>query len=129
LGDNSQDIYVAINYKPIRSLNLNLSYTNATKYNDYEYVRRQVGEAISQKPFNEKIWHNDLVVFKAVYEVVNNAYAIINVEWNNAQGYDLTSTPIASETRLTGQEYLNKFSPKFYHGENLTCTVGFSFGF
>ena len=129
LGDNSQDIYVAINYKPIRSLNLNLSYTNATKYNDYEYVRRQVGEAISQKPFNEKIWQNDLVAFKAVYEVVNNAYAIINVEWNNAQGYDLTSTPIASETRLTGQEYLNKFTPKLYHGENLTCTVGFSFGF
>lgn len=129
LGDNSQDIYVAINYKPIRSLNVNLSYTNATKYNDYEYVRRQVGEAISQKPFNEKIWQNDLVSFKAVYEVVNNAYAIINVEWNNAQGYDLTSTPIASETRLTGQEYLNKFTPKFYHGENLTCTVGFSFGF
>lgn len=129
LGDNSQDIYVAINYKPIRSLNLNVSYTNATKYNDYEYVRRQVGEAISQKPFNEVTWHTDLVAFKAIYEVVNNAYAIINVQWNNAQGYDLTSTPIVSETRLTSQGYLDKFTPKYYQGENFTFTVGFSFGF
>ena len=129
LGDNSQDMYVALNYKPIRSLNLNLSYTNATKYNDYEYIRRQVGEAISQKPFNEAIWHNDLVTFKGIYEVVNNAYAIINVEWNNAQSYDLTSTPITSETRLTAAEYLAKFTPKFYQGKNLTFTVGFSFGF
>lgn len=30
------------------------------------------------KPLSSKIWQNDLVAFKAVYEVVNNAYAIIN---------------------------------------------------
>ena len=129
LGDNSQDIYVAINYKPIRSLTLNMSYTNATKYNDYAYIRRQVTEAISQKPFNEKTWQNELVAFKAVYEVVNNAYAIINVEWNNARGYDLTSTPIDSETRLTAQGYLDTYTAPFYQGANWTVTAGFSFGF
>lgn len=74
-------------------------------------------------------WHNDLVAFKAIYEVVNNAYAIINMQWNNAQGHDLTSTPIVSETRLTSQGYLDKFTPKYYQGENFTFTVGFSFGF
>ncbi len=129
LGDNSQDIYVAVNYKPIRSLNLRLSYTNATKFNDYEHIRRKVGEAISQKPYNEKVWENDLVAFKAVYEVVNNAYAIINVEWNNARGYDVASEPIACESRLTAQGYLDKYTPKLYQGNNWTFTVGFSFGF
>lgn len=133
LGDNSQDIYVALNYKPIRSLNLNLSYTNATKYNDYEYVRKGVVNAISQKPFNEKTWHNDIVEFDAVYEVVNNAYARINIQWNNAQGFDLASqpleTPVPCENRLTAQQYLDKFSPKMYQGQNWTFTVGFSFGF
>ncbi len=129
LGDNSQDIYVAVNYKPIRSLNLRLSYTNATKFNDYEYIRRDVSEALSQKPYNEKVWKNDLVAFKAVYEVVNNAYAIINVEWNNARGYDVASEPIACESRLTAQGYLDKYTPKLYQGNNWTFTVGFSFGF
>lgn len=129
LGDNSQDIYVAVNYKPVRGLNLNLSYTNATKYNDYEYIRREVGEALSQKPFAEKVWQNDIVAFRAVYEVVNNAYAVVNIEWNNARGYEPSSDPISSEDRRTAQGYLDKYTPKLYQGENWTFTVGFSFGF
>ena len=129
LGDNSQDIYVAVNYKPVRSLSLHLSYTNATKYNDYQYIRRLVEEALRQKPFNEKVWQNDLVAFKAVYEVVNNAYAVVNVEWNNARGYTPTSEAIASEDRLDAQGYLDKYTPKLYQGKNWTFTVGFSFGF
>lgn len=129
LGDNSQDIYVALNYKPVRSLNLNLSYTNATKFNDYQYVRRKIGEAIAQKPFAEKTWQNNVVAFDAIYEVVNNAYAHINIQWNNAQGFEPTSEPISSENRLTAQGYLDKFSPKLYQGQNWTFTAGFSFGF
>ncbi|HHT61313.1 MAG: hypothetical protein KBB61_01035 [Paludibacteraceae bacterium] len=133
LGDNSQDIYVALNYKPVRGLNLNLSYTNATKFNDYEYIRRDVINAISQKPFNEKTWQNDIVELDAIYEVVNNAYARINVRWNNARGFDLAlkplETPVPSENRLTAQQYLDKFSSKFEQGSNWTFTFGFSFGF
>ena len=129
LGDNSQDIYVAIDYKPVRGLDLKLSYTNATKYNDYSYIRNVVDEALAQKPFDEKVWQNDIVAFKAVYEVVNNAYAIVNVEWNNARGYTPTSEPISSENRMTAEGYLNQYTPTFYQGKNWTCTVGFSFGF
>ncbi len=135
LGDNSQEIYVAVNYKPVWSLNINLSYTNARKYNDYQYLRRgasgssQIGQIIAQKPFNERVWENDVIALKATYEIFNNAYAILNIEWNNARGYTPTSEPIEGETRLTAQQYLDLYTPKFYQGKNLTITCGLSFGF
>lgn len=135
LGDNAQEIYVALNYKPIRSLNLNLSYSNARKYKDYEYVRRGadgsslISTIIAQKPFNEMVWENDLVSLKATYEIFNNAYAVINLEWNNARGYTPKSDPIEGENRLTKQGYLDLYTPKFYQGENFTITCGLSFGF
>lgn len=129
LGGNSQEIYVALNYKPIRGLSLNLSWTNATKYNDYRYIRRNVVEAISQKPFNEKVWRNDEVLLHAVYEVVNNAYAVVDLGWNNARAFVPKSDPISSEVRLSEEGYLERYSPGFYRGNNFTVRCGFSFYF
>jgi hypothetical protein len=40
LGDNSAEMYLALLYKPIRGLDLKLSFTDARKGNDFEYVRR-----------------------------------------------------------------------------------------
>jgi hypothetical protein len=129
LGDNSQEFFVSVNYKPIRSLNLNLSYTNSQKGRDYKYVRTNTKEILSQDVLNEFTYKNEIVALKAVYEVWNNAYAVLNVEYNNARGYDVVSDPIEGENRLTAQGYLDAFSPKFYQGENWTLTVGFSIGF
>lgn len=135
LGDNSQEIYVALNYKPVWGLNLNLSYTNARKYNDYNYMRRgssgssQISQILAQKPFNEMVWQNDLIAFEATYEIFNNCYAVVNVEYNNARAYTPKSEAIEGENRLTAQGYLDMYTPKFYQGKNVTVTCGLSFGF
>lgn len=135
LGDNSQEIFVALNYKPVWALNINLSYTNARKYKDYEYMRRgssgisQISQIIAQKPFNEMVWENDLIALKATYEIFNNCYAVVNVEYNNARGYTPKSEPIEGENRLDAQGYLDYYTPKFYQGKNITITCGLSFGF
>ena len=135
LGDNSQEIFVALNYKPVWALNINLSYTNARKYNDYEYLRRgtsvksQISKILEQKPFKEMVWQNDLIALKATYEIFNNAYAVVNFEWNNARGYTPKSEAIEGETRLTSKGYLDLYTPKFYQGYNITITCGLSFGF
>ena len=70
-----------------------------------------------------------MVSLQATYEVFPNAYAVVNLEYNNARGHDITSTPIEGENRLDAQGYLDKFTPKFYQGENFTITAGFSIGF
>ncbi len=135
LSDNSQEIYLALKYKPIRGLDLNLSFMDAKHGNEYDYLRRNAAGAdaikkiISQPVLGEITWSNQTIAFTAEYEVFNNAYAIINVVYSDIKGYDLTSTPIDGEVRKTAQGYLDLFTPAYLQGKNTTVTVGFSFGF
>ena len=143
MRDNAQSIFVQLTYRPVRGLRLMLDYTHDTKYNAYDYVRSNISEIIAQKPFNEKIWQNDEVNFRAVYEVFNNCYAHIDFTYNNARSYAPTSTRVAGEDRgwnadgtsreLAGTElenyYLSKYTPIYFQGQNFTFTCGLSFGF
>ncbi|MFA6582333.1 MAG: hypothetical protein WCS79_11055, partial [Paludibacter sp.] len=135
LSDNSQEIYLALKYKPIRGLDLNLSFMDAKHGNEYDYLRRNAAGAdaikkiISQPVLGEITWSNQTIAFNAEYEVFNNAYAIINIGYSDIKGYDLTSTPIDGEVRKTAQGYLDMFTPAYLQGKNTTVTVGFSFGF
>ena len=141
LGDNSQEIYLDLRYKPIRGLDLGLSYMFAEHGNEYEYLRRDgVADAItpiiSQPVLGDIIWSNKTIGFNAQYEVMNNAYALINVAYSDIRGGSLKSTPIPGEvvppigyTGTTEQFYLDLFTPKYLQGKHTTVTVGFSFGF
>ena len=135
LDDNSQEIYLAMQYKPLRGLDLSMSYMDAQHGNEYEYLRRNsagadaIKQIISQPVLGEITWSNQTMAFNAQYEVINNAYAIINISYSDIKGYDLTSAPIEGEIRKTAQGYLDLFTPAYLQGKNTTITVGFSFGF
>lgn len=115
MGDNSQSIFVQLAYRPTRSLRITLDYTNDTKYTAYDYIRGDIKDIISQKPFDEVIWRNDIVKLKAIYEVFNNCYAHLDFAYNHA--------------RATSDEYLNRYTPVYLHGKKFTFTCGLSFGF
>ncbi len=143
MGDNSQSIYVGLSYRPVRGLRLSLDYLCNTKYNTYDYVRHNIGKIISQKPFAERTWQNDEVRFKAVYEIFQNCYAHVDLTYNHARAFAPGSTRVEGEDRgwnadgtskeLSGTAlsdyYLDKFSPRYYQGKNLTVCCGLSFGF
>lgn len=129
LGDNSEELYLAMRYKPARGLDLSLSYVNSKHGNEYIYDRTAIDNIISQPSLGDITWSNKTVAFNAQYEIINNAYAIINVTYSDIKGYDLTSIPIAGEVRKTAQGYLDLFTPAYLQGKNTTFTVGFSFGF
>ena len=134
LGDNAQEIFLSAGYKPMRGLDLSLSYTNAKHGNEYNYIRRVnnqtvVDDIIRQPSLGDVIWKNQTIAFKAIYEVFNNGYAILNIENSNIQGFDATSTAITGEKRMTAANVLNYYTPAFLQGKNTTLTVGFSFGF
>lgn len=143
MGDNSQSIFVELAYRPVRGLRLVLNYTNDIKYNSYDYIRKNIGAIIAQKPFAEKIWRNDEINFRAVYEVFNNCYAHVDFSYNNTRAYAPKSARVAGEDRGwnsdgTSQElsgdalvnyYLNKYTPVYLQGKNFTVTCGLSFGF
>lgn len=139
MGDNAQSIFLELQYRPVRGLSLQLSYTNDTKYNQYDYIRGNnqtdprdeygnygIGRIIASKPFDEKIFRNDILAFRATYEVFQNVYARVCVQYNNARAYELTSTPNYGEKRNWN---LNTFCPTFYQGQNFSLTCGLNFSF
>lgn len=129
MGDNAQNIYAELSYKPIRGMQLRLSYNNDTKYNSYDYVRRNIKQIISQKPFNEVIYRNEEFAFDLFYEVHPNMYLRANLTYNNARAYDHPTAATEGELTGTAQEILNRYQPIYYQGKNLIGTIGFSFGF
>ena len=133
LGDNSQELYASIGYKPIRGLDMNLFYLQAKHGNEYNYNRRGAGgsitQIISQPSMGDVIWSNQTLGMKAVYEIFSNGYIVFNVENSNIQGHDAVQEAIPGEKRMTAQESLDYFTPAYLQGKNTTFTLGFSLGF
>ncbi len=144
MGDNAQNIYAELSYRPVRGLTLSLSYTNDTKYNTYDYVRSNISKIIAQKPFGQRTYQNDTFTFHSVYEVFNNCYAVIDFSYNNARGFapdteriegedrggfDASGKAIVLEGEALQQYYLNKFAPLYLQGKNFTFMCGLSFNF
>lgn len=137
LGDNAQEIYLSMLYKPFRGADIKLYYNKAEKGNDYEYIRRgtyngitgNVRGIISQPSLGEVIWSNSTFGLSGTYEIVNNAYAVFQVEYSNIQAFEPTKAATFGENRMTAQETLDKYTPAFLQGKNLTFSAGFSFGF
>ena len=115
MGSNAQSIWLQLSYRPTRSLRLTLDYTCDTKYTAYDYIRGDIGKIIAQEPFKNTIWRNDEIKFRAVYEVFNNCYAHVDACYNHA--------------RAGEQANLDKYSPVYMQGKNLTFSCGLSFGF
>lgn len=140
LGDNAQNIYAEIGYRPIRGLDLQLSYTNDTRFNRYHSYYRD--GAIGQPSFKERVWRNQVVELRVRYEIFNNCFALLALRYNKAQGFAPTSTPIDSEDRgqamykepmLTGADlqkyYLEKYSSLMERGSNLLLYIGLYYNF
>ncbi|GAB1415501.1 hypothetical protein MASR2M117_09070 [Paludibacter sp.] len=137
LGDNAEEIYASILYKPFRGLDFHAYYINAKHGNEYEYIRRgmfngtrySIVNIISNPSLGDVIWTNQTIGFKATYELFRNAYAIVKVENSDIRGHDAVSDQVFGEIRMTAQEALDRYTPKFYQGNNTTLTMGFSLGF
>jgi hypothetical protein len=114
LRDNAQEIYLALGYKPIRGLHLNLAYIYAEKGPDYPDIRTP-GSSITGKPFMEDvIWKRESIAFKSSYQLINDGYVFFEYVWSNIIGT---------------QTILDLYTPKYLQGETNTFSLGMNFGF
>ena len=112
LRDNSQEIFVSLEYKPIRGLHLKTYYLLAQHGPDYEYA---LGQDADKHPFMERVaWQNQTISVKATYEVVNNAYVFA----------EFINSDISGDA-----DQVKKYTPEFFRGQQNTFSVGFNFGF
>ena len=109
LKDNSQEIYISIEAKPLRGLYLHVFFLLAQKGPDYD----ELGGDRLGLPFMETIeWENNSFSILARYEIINDAFLILEFQNSNINGNDL-----------------NKYTHPMWHGKTNTFSAGMNFGF
>jgi hypothetical protein len=86
LRENSQELYFAVSFHPLRGVLINSSYTIAQHGDDVPY-RIDAGYAVDQVPFlKNKTWQNHSFELSARYEFVSNGYFFIRYLNSNREG-------------------------------------------
>ncbi|MEI7723719.1 MAG: hypothetical protein WCK09_01375 [Bacteroidota bacterium] len=110
LRENSQEIYMAISWHPLRGVLINGSYTIAQHGDDVPY-NYNAGYIVDQIPFiKNKTWQNHSFEFSARYEFVSNGYFFIQYLNSNREG-DV------------------RYQTEFMHGKTNTFLTGINIGF
>ncbi|MCG8582682.1 MAG: hypothetical protein MI866_22350 [Bacteroidales bacterium] len=123
MGDNSEELYLAAGFKPIRGLDIHASYTMVRRGKDYMKILNE-GE-IDEHPeinpeherrglpfINEERYKNQSFTLKASYQIINDGFIFIEATKNDFNGPD---------TEL----YTNPF---YLEGDNI-LSFGMNFGF
>ena len=121
LVDNSQELYFALQWKPIARLYLKGEYFYAMHGDEYSYNFYNGYNPTSIPFLKNKTWDNTTIGVYATYEIMNDVYIKAYFTQTNIQGYDLNG--------ITAQQYLNRFTSPFYQGKQNTFGFGFNLGF
>jgi hypothetical protein len=106
--DNAQEVYLALQVKPIKTLSLKFAWMLAQKGKDYD----ELGGSRLGNPFIDEVeWENQSLSLQARYQVINDGYFFIHYLYSN----------------ITGE--LDKYTPQMYHGKMSTLSLGANFGF
>jgi hypothetical protein len=107
LKDNSREWYVALDYKPLRAMNIKLFFSDAIRGPDYtELGTPRVGNP----PLDTINWHNTTFGLRGSYQVINDLYVWGAFVFSN----------------ISGDE---RWSPEYFYGRKNTLNLGVTFGF
>jgi len=107
MKDNSREWYAAIDYRPIRALNINLYFLDEIRGPDYTELGT---DRVGNPPLETVEWHNTSYGIRASYQVINDL-----VTW-----FSFSSGNIRGDQR---------WSPEYFFGDKKTLNAGVSFGF
>ena len=112
LEDNAKQFYMAVEYRPIRTLNIKAYYTHSEKGPDNTALGTMPRAEIP--PFDPIVWTSNQAGILATYQLINDLYMRLGYEWRN----------------VTGDEaYLEQWTAEEYHGKTGTLRLGLNFGF
>lgn len=107
MRDNSREWYIALDYRPVRTMNVGLYFTDAIRGPDYtELGTPRVGNP----PLAKVEWQNTVFGLRSSYQLINDLYIWLN--------YTISS--------ITGD---NRWSPQYFYGNKNTMNAGITYGF
>jgi hypothetical protein len=107
LRDNSREWYLALDYRPMRAMDVTLFFSDAIRGPDYN---AQGGTRIGNPPLASVEWHNTSAGLKASFQLINDLYI-----WTSATAGNITGN--------------SKWSPEHFFGKKNTLNFGLSAGF
>lgn len=107
LKDNSREWYVALDYKPVRTLDIKIYLTDAIRGPDYTSLG---GDRVGNPPLSSVEWHLTTFGLKASYQVINDLYTWFAF----------------SNSNIRGEE---EWSAEYFSGRKNTLNMGVTFGF
>ena len=108
--DNNQEIYLAIEAKPIRGFWIQASFLYIQKGPDYSYLE---GRDRWGLPFMESVeWENSTFRLDARYEIINDAFVFAGYRYSNISGNDMET-----------------YTHPLWQGKTNTFSAGLNFGF
>jgi len=107
LRDNSREWYLAFDYKPWRTMDVNIYFTDAIRGPDYSELG---GSRLGNPPLAYVNWHNTSFGLRASYQIINDLYAWISFMNSNIRGDE-------------------RWSPEYFYGNKNTLNAGMTFGF
>lgn len=108
LKHNAEEIFLGLDYRPIKKLHLNASFSTASKGKDYVYGSIEP----TGIPFIDSVtWESKQIDFSAAYEINNNSG--IKLQFRSSD--------------LTGNNL--RYAPSFMHGKMNTLILEIHYGF
>ncbi|MBP6334921.1 MAG: hypothetical protein KA444_05560 [Bacteroidia bacterium] len=115
LGDNAQEFYFAVGYKPIPKLFVEMSFTLAQKGYEYLYTgvsADEQGNGLGHDFINRVYWQGIDFSFKARYQILNDAWVFARVSSSDYHG-------------IKEDDY----TMPYFIGKQTTINVGANIGF
>jgi hypothetical protein len=110
LEDNARELFITAGYKPIRGLDLHISYTHANKGPDHTLLGTP---RVGIVPFSPVVWESDAFRFNANWQVINDVWIYF--------GYTLQETK-------GEQEFVERYMPEFWQGKKGAVNFGIRVG-
>jgi hypothetical protein len=108
LRDNSQEIYVALGYKPVKRLSLSLSYVYAEHGDEFQYGL--VPDPTKLPVLQNISWQDEIIGLNASYSLVNGMAVFVDCQYSVMKG-DV------------------RFAPQVLWGTTQTMSAGMKVGF
>lgn len=112
LGENAEQIFASITYKPFNTFHFTVSFSNSVKGPETKYeLINGVANVRGLKFLEKSIWSNKTFTAKARYEIINDL--MISIEYLNQ--------------KILGDEVT--YTPELFYGNTNTIVLGLNYGF